>query len=52
MEQFGQLMENIYIGMQKTVLIYGHEFSLWQLFMFTMVGSIVCWFIGELINGD
>lgn len=52
MEQFGVLMETIYSAMQKTVIIYGHEFSFWQLYMFTLVGGIICWFIGDLINGD
>lgn len=52
MEAFGNLMEAIYIGLQKTVIIYGHEISLWQVFMFTLVGSILCSFIGELIDGE
>lgn len=32
--------------------IYGFTFSFWQIFCFTVVASIVCWLIGEVLLGD
>ena len=32
--------------------LYGFTFSLWQVFVFTVVASLVCWLIGEVFLGD
>ena len=51
MESFLFLMNGI-INLLKTPLnIWGIEFSLWGVFIFGCMGSLVFWFIGELMNG-
>lgn len=51
MESFYYLMAAI-IDLLKTPLnIWGVTFSLWGVFIFGCLGSLVFWFIGELMNG-
>ena len=52
MEDIGKLLTYIMEGMQHTFNVYGHEVSLWMIFMFTIVAGIVAGFIGGLLNGD
>ena len=52
MENLGLLLQFILDGMKKTVFIYGFETSLWEIFLFTAVGTMVCCFIGGIIHGD
>lgn len=52
MENIGLLLNLIMEGMKRTVVIYGFETSLWEIFLFTVVGTMVCCFIGGLIRGD
>ena len=52
MENIGVLLYLIMEGMKRTFVIYGHETSLWEIFLFTAVGTMVCCFIGGIIRGD
>lgn len=49
MENIGNLLYLIMQGMQREFDIYGHTISLWQIFMFVIVSSIVCKIIRGLI---
>ena len=52
MEAIGKLFTYIVEGMKREFVIYGHTISLWQIYLFVIVASILCMFIGELIKGD
>lgn len=50
MEKLGTLLNYIMQGMQKEFNIYGHEISLWQIYMFVIVASILAAFIGGFLS--
>lgn len=51
MEHFFALMSMIIDFMKTPIELWGFQFSLWGVFIFVMVGSIVFWFIGNLFDG-
>lgn len=51
MEFFGNLINYIYEFMQQSFEVYGFEISMWQIFLFTTVGTILIEFIGGIISG-
>lgn len=52
MEYFGKLIMSIVDFMKIEFSVFGYTISYWQVFLFTMVGGILGWFIGEMLNGD
>lgn len=51
MEILGQLFSAIMEGMQYPLNIYGHEISLWQVFVFAVIGGLLCELIGGFFSG-
>lgn len=51
MHAIGQLLLALVEGMQHEFNIYGYDISLWQIFMFTCVGSIIMILIGGIFSG-
>ena len=49
---FGQLIEKVVELFSIEFTIYGFTFSLWQVFLFTIVADIVIWVISEVFLGD
>lgn len=46
MEDFKQLLQGIYkMMLDVKVPLFGQEFSLWTIFLFGALGSLVVWFI-------
>lgn len=52
MENVGRLLNMIFDGMKQEFVIYGFSISWWQIFIFTIVGSILAYFIGGFLSGD
>ena len=52
MENLGKLLNCIMHGMQKEVDVYGHDISLWQIYMFVIVASILAAFIGGIFRDE
>lgn len=50
MESLGRLFEAIINGMKQEFVVYGHTFSWWQVFVFTIVAFIVADIIGGIIG--
>jgi len=50
MEAIGALLSAILEGMKMEFTIYGHTFSWWQVFVFTIVVSIIGIIIGGFIR--
>lgn len=51
MENFFALMNGIIELMKTPLHIWGATFSLWGVFIFVCLGSLVFSFIGDLFNG-
>lgn len=51
MERIGQLLLAIIDGMKQEFTVYGYDISLWQIFMFTVVGGIIMSLIGGFFSG-
>lgn len=45
------LLRVIIDGMKMTLNVWGYEFSLWEVFVFSIVVYLVCSLIGGVING-
>lgn len=52
MEQFGELMGYIYEFFKCEYIIYGHPISMWQIYVFTIAGTLIMEFIGGMLSGD
>ena len=52
MQHFVQFMGMIYNLFNLPINIYGFEFSLWQVFMFGLIVSIIFGFVGRMIHDD
>lgn len=50
MDAFFQLMSGIVSCMQVPMEIWGFSFSLWDVFLFSMISTVVFGFIGHLFN--
>lgn len=50
MEAIGSLLNAVMEGMKMEFTIYGHTFSWWQVFVFTIVVSIIGLLIGGFIS--
>lgn len=52
METFGTLLSSTLSLFKTELALWGHTFSFWQVFAFTVVGGIVAWLLGEWFLGD
>lgn len=52
MEDIATLFSVVIQLFQIEFTLYGHTFSLWQVFVFGIVASLVCWFLSEVFLGD
>lgn len=52
MELIGILFSKTLEIFQLDLDIFGIHFSLWQVFLFSIVASLVGWLIGEVFLGD
>lgn len=52
MGNISRLFNAIIEGMQYPLDIYGHEISLWQVFVFVVIGGLLCELIGGFISGE
>lgn len=50
MENIGKLFELIVSGMKTELVLYGHTFSWWQVFVFIIVSCILIEIIGGIIS--
>lgn len=50
MEIFVDFMGVILRGFRYPITAYGFTFSLWHIFLFTLLGSIVIGFLGDLLH--
>ena len=50
MDGIGRLLELIMDGMKQEIVIAGHAFSWWQVFVFVIVSYIVIDIIGGIIG--
>ena len=50
MECVGKFLEAILNGMKMEFVIYGHDISMWQIFVFVIVASIITTIIGGFIS--
>lgn len=50
MDAFFAMMSGIIDCMQIPMNIWGFTFSLWDVFMFSMVSTVIFGFIGKLFN--
>lgn len=48
----GTLFAGIFDLFKIEFTLYGFTFSLWQVFVFTIIVSLVGWLIGEVFLGD
>ena len=51
MEMLGALFSTVVAIMQIDLTIFGFTFSLWQVFVFDIVVSILAWIIAEVFLG-
>lgn len=49
---FGAIFNGIYQILNIEFTIFGYTFSLWNVFAFTFVTSVVAWLVWEVILGD
>mgnify|MGYP004499896905 CR=1 FL=1 len=47
---FGNYMSLILQAFRYPITVYGFTFSLWHVFLFTLFGSIVVGFLGDLLS--
>ena len=52
MEDIATLFSVVIQLFQIEFTLYGHTFSLWQVFVFGVVASLVCWLLSEVFLGD
>ena len=52
MEHIGVFFQLIMALFKIEVDVYGYTISMWQIYLFTLVGGIVLHFIGGFFNGD
>lgn len=52
MEYIGILFSHIVAGMQHEVNIYGYDISLWQIYLFYIVASVLALLLGGIFSGD
>lgn len=52
MEFFLQLMSMVYNMFNIPMNVYGFEFSLWQVMMFSIVVALVFGFVGKVFRDD
>lgn len=50
METFIAFMQMIIEFAKSPINLWGFETSFWNIFLYTMLGSAVFWFIGSLFN--
>lgn len=50
MEVIGTIFQELIKGMQHEFTIYGYDISWWQIFIFTIVASIICALIGGFFS--
>lgn len=50
MEAFLAMMSGIVSCMQTPMNIWGFTFSFWDVFLFSMISSVIFGFIGKLFN--
>lgn len=49
---FGVMLSSAMQIMQVELTLWGFTFSLWQIFLFGIVASIVIWVLWEVLLGD
>ena len=52
MENIGLLFSSVIRLFQIEFSIYGYAFSLWQVFVFSIVASLICRLLWEVFLGD
>lgn len=52
MEIVGELFTTIVDLFKLEVTIFGFTFSWWEVFLFTSIAGILCWFISEVFLGE
>ena len=52
MSLIGSLFSYVIQLFQIEFTLYGHTFSLWQVFVFTIVASLVCRILWEVFMGE
>lgn len=49
---FQDLLDLIYSAMQPTFSVFGVEVNLWSLFVFSVIFSVIAWFINNFFRGE
>lgn len=49
---FQALLDLIYAAMQPTFTVFGVTVNLWSLFVFSVIFSVLAWFIKNFFGGD
>lgn len=49
---FSDLLNLIYQAMQPKFTVFGVELNLWSLFVFSVIFSVIAWFIHHFYGGD
>ena len=52
MEYVGQLLSFVFEIFKLPLDIFGHQISFWQIFVYTVVASVILGFVGEAFLGD
>ena len=52
MENIAVLFSHVIQIYQIEFTLYGFTFSLWQVFVFVIVASLICWILWEVFMGD
>ncbi len=49
---FGAMLNAAMTIMKTELTLWGYTFSMWQVFLFGMVASIIIWILWEVFAGD
>lgn len=49
---FQELLDMIYAAMQPTFQVFGVTVNLWSLFVFSVIFSVIAWFINNFFRGE
>lgn len=52
MESIGRLLKECMNGLKQEFVIYGHSVSWWQIFVFTIIASLLAYVITGIIFDD
>lgn len=52
MEHIGAMFSAVMRLFQLEFTLYGFTFSFWQVFVFAVVASLVCWLLREVFLGE